>query len=185
MQNNIIVFWKNDRRATNHHYWGGQTLYLGRPTMSIFAHKNRMGFATLIQEYTRAKHCLLALQVSSIWIRVAFSVSGKTACHSIVEYSWSVLRIKVGWKAGARANIAQVKHSQGLPQSNWRYCRSARRCFPLLRSGASVGIRYRCIYYVEWIPFLSKLPNNWWDIRGKLIAYGSSGQDKSYLLETS
>ena len=112
MQNNIIVFWKNDRRATNHHYWGGgQTLYLGKPTMSIFAHKNSMGFATLIQEYTRAKHCLLVLQVSSIWIRVAFSVSDKTACHRIVEYSWNVLRIKVGWKACARANIAQVKHS--------------------------------------------------------------------------
>lgn len=70
MQENVIVFLKSDRRAINPHYLGGrQTLYSGKPIVgrTYLPAKNNMGFATPIQEYTRANHCIFMLKVLHLY----------------------------------------------------------------------------------------------------------------------
>lgn len=104
---NVIMFFESDRRlikpslsgsecgegeGTGHCVFRKTNQWKGR----VFPWESHTRFATPAQEYTRAKHCILVLQVPSAWSRIAFSALDETACHCGVEYSWRVLRIRVG-----------------------------------------------------------------------------------------
>lgn len=147
---NVIMFLKSHRRAIKSSLARvGEMASLGKPTAGkgIFIHEENTGFATPVQEYIRAKHCIFMLKVSAIWSRIAFSVLDKTACRCSVEYSWRVLRIRVGCQARAGTNLNTLKGC-------WRVTGDITDLpgdiFSPLRHRASAGIRYRCIYTIYY-----------------------------------